>query len=236
MLSEFHFARVAGAYPYLRAQKGRLGHLEDDVFWSAYDRAVFRDYLDIAPHLPAFCQGMLDVGGGMGGIDAVVAAHYELDQPQPAVAILDGDYAAPVMRLHREPFSNRAVCEQFLQANGVCDVRYVTPANARKAVSGPSAWPEVDLVISLGSWCFHYPPKEYLDYVISSSSPGATVILDVRCGKSEWDFSLMQSFEQGPIIRRSDNNKFERRVYFNAGPDRLLQDRDCAQAGESGAA
>lgn len=214
-LNEFHFARVNQAYAYLRLQKGRIGHLEGPAFWQAYDQAIFNDYVECVPHLPEICTSILDVGGGMGGIDALLVKHYAGRQAVPPdVTILDGVRDGPRMSLHRKTFNNIYITERFLRANGVEKFSWVSPADAGIA----SAFPvKPDLVVSFGAWCFHFEPETYLQFVIESMVPGARLIIDLRRDKHEWLKTLTQAFEPGAIVRSSA--KYERRV-FHAGVDR----------------
>ena len=45
---------------------------------------------------------------------------------------------------------------------------------------GPSdPWPKTDLIISLWSWCWHYPKETYWDNAIASLRPNGQLVLDV---------------------------------------------------------
>jgi hypothetical protein len=71
------------------------------------------------------------------------------------------------------------------------------------------AWP-FDLVISLGSWCFHYPPATYLDAIFGRCRPGGVLILDVRKQQPAWSAQLMKAWRLLAIVHVSD--KIDRMV------------------------
>jgi hypothetical protein len=106
------------AFPYLVLQQGRLDHLKDRP--APGSRPITKSLVElfdqIAPHLPATCTGILDVGGGMGGIDVLITRHYRTDR----VSILDGSTTRrsdgpPRPDLQRP----RGATRRFLMANGV---------------------------------------------------------------------------------------------------------------------
>jgi hypothetical protein len=201
IVNDEHFA-------YLRLQKGSLEPLAGDCarWHAAYEADLWRTYLEIRTHLPEACSGAsLDIGSGLGGIDVLLSRHYggELN-----VNLLDGERDAPVMALHRETFSSEAVARDFLIANGVPANRigYYTPASA----SLTKVW---DLVLSLGSWCFHYAPDAYLPRLLEGGGlhSDTVIILDVRRDKGEWASQLNAHLREVASIRIT--NKWARGVY-----------------------
>ncbi len=165
-------------FQYLRQQKGSLDTVSHDreVWHLAYEQALTKDYAGIHPFLPASCSSILDVGGGLGGIDTLLVKKFGTDCE---VCILDGENDPPVMHLHRETFNNMAVARDFLSKNGVQKFSYYAPPS----LGTPRPF---DLIISLGSWCFHYEPKTYLGFVRACCRSGTVIILDVRKNKTEW--------------------------------------------------
>lgn len=194
------------AFPYLRIQKGSVpAELERSVWEDRYRRSVMEDFRQMRPYLPRVCNRILDIGGGMGGIDILLSRHW-LDRhlrTQPEVTIVDGMGDPPEMKLHRETFSNAAVANGFLAANGVEKPTFMPPSEFNKRSHGT-----FDLIISLGAWCFHIPPAAYLDDVRRACRPGTVLILDVRKERPAWRGDLNQGFEwAGQILERS---KFQR--------------------------
>lgn len=167
-----------GAYPYLVAQRGALDDMRDNQsLWLAKYREVLESELtSIAPYLPASCKTILDVGGGMGGIDVLLNEHYGGDCE---VTILDGINDLPQVTKHADTFSSKETARDFLMINGVRQVNFID-ANAAE-LKAPHFY---DLVVSFKAWCFHIPAERYAKFVSSCSIAGQTrIICDVRGGR-----------------------------------------------------
>lgn len=194
-------------FEYLRLQKGKLHDISDDrARWlAAYQKDLLATYQEIRPFLPPMCWGMLDIGSGLGGIDALVSRHYG---DQPYVNLLDGENDPPEMRLHRQTFNDMKVARDFLVKNGVRADRFGYLTTRADFVVKP-----YDLVMSFGSWCFHYEPDVYLPLLLSGGGlhRDSIVIVDVRNDRLEYDQQLGRSLECVAVIRRSA--KFTRAVF-----------------------
>lgn len=183
------------AYPYLVAQRGAIDDMKDDpVLWcSRYAEMLESEFRCFEPYLPKTCDAILDIGGGMGGIDVLLNNHYG---GNCSVTLLDGVRDPPDMNLHRETFSNFAVAREFLKTNGVSDVHSIDPNGAR--LVAPHFF---DLIISLKSWCFHYGPGIYLEFVKGCAIRGQThLIVDVRRSRPDWEQALERAFSLSRII------------------------------------
>lgn len=179
-------------FEYLRIQKGNLDRFAHDRFdWMIrYQADIRATYEEIAPYLPKSCGAFLDVGSGLGGIDVLIRRHYEERGQSPMVALLDGVDDPPVMNLHRETFNNMRMARNFQVKNGC-------PPPKLEAYG-----PDVrefdrlfDLVVSFGSWCFHFPPDLYLPQVARALAPGALLMLEVRRDKPAWVAQLAGCLE-----------------------------------------
>lgn len=200
------------AYRFLVLQQGRLSPLNRDrIIWArAYTERLQADYKLIAPHLPDLEEGThhsLDVGSGIGGINVLITRHYKpLVELVPI--LMDGRADEPKVTLHRRTFNDMRAASEFHLANG--GTIYEVDANQR-----PLMWPLSDakavLVTSLASWCFHYAPDVYLDFILANIVPGARIILDVRKDKPEWRGQLMSVFRWRASIHHSI--KFDRMVF-----------------------
>lgn len=186
-------------YPYLVAQRGALDDMKDDpnLWCEKYFETLESDFACIEPFLPERCDTLLDVGGGMSGISILLNEHYGGNL---VVALLDGIDDSPQMTRHAETFSNYQIARRFLQLNGVENTMSIHP-------SQPIAPNFFDLVISLKSWCFHYEPQRYLDFVKGCTIAGRTrIILDVRGGLKgcpmgrAWELDLQDAFSMPRII------------------------------------
>jgi hypothetical protein len=196
------------AFAYLRLQKGRLEPLADDrKRWHiAYEHALLSDYMEMRAHLPAQCWGLLDIGSGLGGIDVLLSRHYGT---QPYLYLLDGVNDPPEMKLHRETFSNERVARGFLRSNGVRSDRIGYYGPDATSVRAP-----YDLVLSLGSWCFHYEPNVYLPRLMAGGGlhVDSRLIVDLRRDKPEWEAQLFGVGLRALAIVR-ESAKFRRIVF-----------------------
>jgi SAM-dependent methyltransferase len=199
IVDDSHFA-------YLRLQRGAIEHLSGDrrAWLAAYERSLHDDFENMRPFLPERCSAVLDVGSGLGGIDVLLDRHYGGLQ----VCLFDGRADKPVLAQHSCTFNHMGVAMDFQRRNGVQLAVSWDPAMC----SGLQALrPAVDLVVSLASWCFHYPPQVYLDLVRALVRPAGTLILDVRAGRHDWRARLGDVFEQIDCAHRG--RKFDRMVF-----------------------
>jgi hypothetical protein len=183
---------------YLRVQKGMLSEIEDNrAFDEAYNKLIEENFQEIKPYLPQTCRSILDVGSGLGGINARISEHYEFP---PQITLLDGYDDLPVVNRHAETFNDYTVARVFLEKHGCPSVKWEDPVTAsdtsRNRQQGSYMY---DLVISYGAWCFHTPPEMYLHYV--KAYAGGLLILDVRKDKPEWFNTLIKEFKFERIIK-----------------------------------
>lgn len=184
------------AFDYLIAQRGALDDMRGDrrLWLAKYGEVLASEFQSIEPFLPPECDSILDIGGGMGGIDAILNDHYGGDC---TVTLLDGVDDPPLMTKHRETFSHIGIAREFLEINGVKRVRSID-AN-RPPAKAPDFY---DLVLSFKSWCFHYPPETYLELVTSGLISDRTVlIVDVRKDRVyDWVRALQPPFRSPQMI------------------------------------
>lgn len=165
---------------FLFIQKGELQR----AWQQAYETDLEEAFHAMRPHLPPHCKKILDIGGGMGGIDILLAMHYGA-----RVTIIDGIDDPPIVEAHRKSFSSARAAREFLNANGV-EVDFEPKG-------------KYDLVISLRAWCFHIPPGDYRELVNIHTYSNTRVIADVRHG---WEPPFKE------IATISDNGKCRRLV------------------------
>lgn len=162
------------AFPYLVAQRGALDDMrgDHDLWCRKYLEVLDSEMRLISTYLPSTCDAILDVGGGMGGIDILLSRHYNGCH----VTILDGLSDPPSVEGHAETFSNMGAASEFLSGNGLASFDFLD-ANQ----PNPSPGRLYDLIVSFKSWCFHIQPAVYLQFVKSCVIPGQTqLIIDVR--------------------------------------------------------
>jgi hypothetical protein len=117
-----------------------------------------REYADIREWLPVGVTAILDVGCGLGGIDVLLFAHYQRD-PGLHFYLLDRtqtDAQITYGYKTRADFYNALdLTKQTLIGNGL-PTESLTLVEARDD-AGIDLPQQIDLVISLISWGFHYP-------------------------------------------------------------------------------
>lgn len=189
-------------FEYLKIQRGRIADLSSDrVRWTqAYKESLAGDFESLKPWLPSAADRVLDIGSGMGGIDIFLAKHFK----QPEIWLLDGDEDSPVMVRHDQPFNCMRTARRFLALNGVSSIVTVSPGTELQPAP-------CDLIVSLQSWCFHYSPAVYLEWVKKCCRPGTVLILDVRKGYIWWRRDLGAAFEAIGIAKEGE--KFDRVVF-----------------------
>jgi SAM-dependent methyltransferase len=163
----------------------------------AYDERIERVYQSMLPVLPAACESLLDIGGGLSGIGARICEHYGYET---LVAVLDGKNTLAVVDKHREPFNNATQTSRFLRANGVRRHEFFAPDEEIDRT--------FDLIISTQAWCFHIAPEVYLEKVKKALRPNGTLIVDVRKNHPEWRDELRDAFGSATLLAEAD--KWER--------------------------
>ena len=129
------------------------------------------DYQQIAPWLPQRFDSILDIGCGGAWIDVFIANNHGLK----TVHLMDGVTAGP---------KRRGYGEAGLPWRSVSSGMARVFQNAAVGVIGhgpdPSLTIPVDVIISLKSWCHHYPAQHYLPLAKRSLKPGGILVVDVR--------------------------------------------------------
>jgi len=159
-------------------KKQRTG-LSGDLL-QKYIEAIDNDYREIREHIGRF-SSVLDIGCGIAGIDAKIYLH----RPYVDIYLLDktGDgeniYG---FQPEIEFYTDMDVAEKLLTANGVPrdKIIFLSP-------DAPT-FPHVDIVISLLSWCHHYPVETYFDRVLDVHPN--RIVVDIRKNTKQGDLFL----------------------------------------------
>lgn len=192
------------ALPYLLIQQGRIADLTGPVWIEAYTDGLHNNLAQIRQWIPDGCNGVLDIGGGMGGIDALINHEYggAID-----VVIVDGDRDAPVVKDKAKTYSNCAAAFEFLVANGVVHPKFLLAPPETEVRQFDKAFlstiEPVDLVLGVQAWGFHFPPALHLQLAYAFSHPGTVWILDIREveGRAPWLVQLVSEERLEPIGR-----------------------------------
>jgi SAM-dependent methyltransferase len=172
-----------------------------------YDSDIRNEYMTIKGYLPNTCSSILDIGCGVSGIDVLIYKHY-MDTRQEYY-LLDKTYTENIVYYgfaRKGAFYNSLeVAKETLVRNGVPErnVHLVT-ANDKNEINIDC---NVDLVISLISWGYHYPMETYLDRAFSLLKKGGLLIMDVR-GNTDGVDLLKNKFGKVEVIFNGD--KFHR--------------------------
>jgi SAM-dependent methyltransferase len=140
-----------------------------------------QEYALLRQALPPAPQNILDIGCGIACIDVYLFRHYGeskalnfylLDRTELSERVAYGFFA------RNEFYNSLAMAKTTLEANGIASDR-ITLLEARDDFS-IALDIQLDLVISLISWGYHYPVSTYLPAVYRLMREGASLILDVR--------------------------------------------------------
>lgn len=190
-------------YEYLSIQHGKVGDERgNSENWKRAYRASLDDVLNtIRPVLPTSCTHVLDIGSGLGGIDVLVAHHYD---PQPRVCLVDGVDDPPVVKNSYTTFNNAEVAVDFQKKNGVKQaicVRHI-PHDQK-----------FDLIHSYYAYGFHVHPGNYLDDVKKAMHEKTVCIFDVRRTKREWLRAFVEALGVPKTLAQTEKHV---RLAFNA--------------------
>jgi len=166
------------AFAYLVLQRGALDDMKGDpqTWCSKYIEVLCSEFEHMQGLLPDKCNSILDVGSGLGGIDAILNDHYGGDCQ---ITLLDGVDDPPEVSSHRLTFNNMKVAGQFLEMNGVRHFDFIDANDPARSVKHT-----YDLIVSFKSWCFHFEAERHLDLVLSACHPGTMLIVDIRGGRN----------------------------------------------------
>jgi len=198
------FRVSAAPMRFMMLQRGDLAHLraDPDLWLAAMKSSVRVDFAQMQSVEPA-PNGMLDIGSGIGSVDMLYAKLMGTH-----VALIDGEQDDAVMIRQDQTFCSSFAVREFFRDNDINmdQLVYMPPTNL---IPLPR-----DFIISMRSWCFHYPPDFYLNYVMQCISPGgAKLVIDVRRDRPLWREQLRAVFKEVDVIESRSDRKFDR-VYF----------------------
>lgn len=189
----FDLSYPKDVWPYLHIQQGALSSLAGDPvsFALAYRENLKKRFQLLEGWLPSGgVRSILDVGGGMGGFDILLARAYEGAE----ITILDGIDDKPAMVKHNQPFSNAIRAGAFLSANGVRSGKFIDARDLPDPIAD-----SYDLVVSQQAWGFHFEPATYLKWVMASAADGAIIVLDMRRDANHWAVQLFSQAHLEPL-------------------------------------
>lgn len=149
---------------------------------------------------------ILDIGCGLAAVDAFLCQMIPID----CVALLDG-----VGLGKKDVYTDGS----FAWNDVNFGVEVVRANVSSKVDVGPvrmdqDFFPCVDVVLSLRSWCHHYPASVYLDRVRESLEPDGLLIVDCRKGRGNVEVLERSGFRKVVCIEESP--KRERLIFEKA--------------------
>jgi len=173
----------------------------------SYFSDMKREYESFRDFLPANCSTILDIGCGIAGIDVFINEHYSLQGIE--CYLLDKsevEDSVYYMFENKGAFYNSlGLAKATLVNNGVDENNvHLIEATENNDINIEK---NVDLVLSLISWGYHYPVNTYLDKVHALLSKKGVLILDIRKGTDGLDLITKKFGEYRKIL---ETNKYIR--------------------------
>lgn len=145
-----------------------------------YKKEMLKEYNIIKEFLPKNCSTVLDIGCGIAGIDVFINNHYSSSNIQ--FFLLDKTYAERNVYydFHKKAafYNSLFVAKSVLVQNDIKEENvHLIEATENNDVNINQ---NIDLVISLISWGFHYPVSTYLTEIYEILDKNGKVILDIR--------------------------------------------------------
>jgi len=143
-----------------------------------YINLIIKEFQGIEPFLPVNCKSILDIGCGVGGIDVLLYKKYKT-----IMHLLDGDYLSNDMlygfNIKESIYNSLDATKKMMITNNI---------NNYKLYNIQDGFPKlknIDVVISIYSWGFHYTIEKYIDNVIKVLSKDGILIMDIRKSAEE---------------------------------------------------
>jgi SAM-dependent methyltransferase len=217
-------AAKAVGFPEPAGQIQALRQVTDEqanVIKAFYLRNLLTDWRVIRPALPRTARAILDIGCGLAGIDVLLFRYYRprAEGEGPHIYLLDKSEVSDRMTYgfsgRNRFYASLDEARRLLIQNGVPnDKIHLVEVGKQLPWAG-----DIDLVLSLASWGFHYPLATHLDYVRAVLLNGGVGITDVRNEKESID-TLRAAFADVEIIQEHANRK---RVAFSSVVSRAQQ-------------
>jgi len=167
-----------------------------------YTEKLQKDWETIVHYLPSKVRTIMDIGCGTAGIDVALAKHFIEKEVSPRFILLDKSEVSENLTYgfkgRKRFYASLDIAKLFLTSNGVepekvytCEVGSLLPYRS-----------DVDLLISLHSWGFHYPVDTYLEFARAILSNGGIGVTDVRNEKESID-SFRGAFHHVRVLQNT---------------------------------
>jgi SAM-dependent methyltransferase len=165
-----------------------------------YAENMAAEYQSIKDKLPPEAGKIVDIGCGIAAIDVFLFNHYQNSELELFLIDKTGieEKVFYGFKSNAAFYNSMRISEETLCMNGVPQDKIRLFDVARDPLKGIE---NIDRIISLISWGFHYPIDTYLDFALSSLRPGGRLILDVRKGTNglsalKNSFSFVEVFQE----------------------------------------
>lgn len=179
------------AIPYVVRQRTKLQRWVSDDYFELMER----EFATLKPFLPAKARRVLDIGGGLGGVDIFISRHYG---HAAEIHMLDRVGMDPDMkfgfRAETEKYNDPALTAAYLKNGGVPPKHFTFWDADRQLPDLMAADADYDVILSLKSWAFHYPYAVYAELVSKKLSKDGVMIVDVRKDSGQQD-EIRKQFE-----------------------------------------
>lgn len=161
-----------GAVKYIKAQRSSLQRARLATNKHQIEQWTKSCGDEVAWILENFPVGdtLLDIGCGLGGAGVLLAPSLK------HIYMLDGtgwDDTRAGFKKETKPWNSLDVTREVMALNGLTDKTTLIDYRERPDI-------KVDTVISITSWCYHYPVGEYIDWVRDIINPGGHLYVDIR--------------------------------------------------------
>ena len=189
-----------GCEHYIKQHRTRLNVVSDPK--DEYILDTWDDYLSIQEYLPESINSVLDIGCGLGLLDVFLFKIHA----KPTINLLDGtgdEGNNKFMYYDKcDIYNDMKMTIRMMECNGVDSFSLYNPYYNGKI--------ESDVIISLYSWCFHYPVNTYLELVSKSLVKDGIMIVEVKRGNGDREI-LEKEFDLIDVVQE---NKHSDRCIF----------------------
>jgi hypothetical protein len=174
-----------------------------------YFELMAREYETIRPHLPRTMSRLLDIGSGLGGLHVHTSRDFG---DRLEIDLLDHDRLDGRMcygfREKTEAYNSFLQSRNYFETAGIQPdrIRYWNADSASDLERLRQHEGDFDTIISLKSWCFHYPAETYLPLVNRLLAKRGLLIVDVRRDSGVKDV-LTSDFDLADIAAQDRNSQ-----------------------------
>jgi SAM-dependent methyltransferase len=173
--------------------------LRSNAIREGYCQKLFKEFQELKPYLPLEpIKAVADIGCGVAGIDVLISRSYQSSKSK--FYLIDKTQLDHHIHYGLQPqgefYNSLSVAKALLVENQI-DPAQIELVSADHI--GDRDIPQLDLIISLISWGYHYPVETYHAWVLKNLKPGGRLILDIRKG-SGGEKILKQDYGKSEVV------------------------------------